>query len=144
MRIVEGSASRGLQLGPAAFEGVVGLPTQADVHLVTPEAGVQIRHVESDRRVVARRFVGRGEDKADDAPGIVGRDPRLARAGAIAAQRVERLLACECVDAQRDLGREAQQQGVDLGGIAEPGGAIGERCHAISRSRPDRGQTSAA
>jgi len=54
---------------------------------------------------------------SDDALLFVERDPGFAHPPAVANERIERLLAFERVDEERDLRREAQQQRVNLGGI---------------------------
>ena len=88
------------------------------------------------------------DDEPDDPVHLVCRDPGFARARASADERVERFLAFERIDEDRDLGREAQQQRVNIGGILEPGLAIGDRGHAIgtlsASTTPKRCSTHAA
>src|SRR5205823_5361387 len=73
------------------------------------------------------------EDEPDDSVRLVDRDPGVAGAGALAGQRVERLLAFQRVGEQRDLRREAEQQIMDLAGILQRGRAIGDRSHLFLR-----------
>src|SRR6266851_5750277 len=88
--------------------------------------------------------VGIDENEPDDALALIDRDPGFARPPAIADQRIERFLAFECIDEERDLRRQLQQQGVDLRRILKRRRAIGDAGHATSPTRPGRAQTSAA
>ena len=74
--------------------------------------------------VMAAELVRLDEDDADDMPVPIAGHPGFARPGAVAHQRVKRLLAFERIDEQRDFRRQTQQQFVDLAGIVEPRRAI--------------------
>src|SRR5258708_5598666 len=59
--------------------------------------------------VMPLQHLGIDQNKADDALLFVERDPGFAHPPAVANERIERLLAFQRVDEERDLRREAQQ-----------------------------------
>src|SRR5229473_4356351 len=71
--------------------------------------------------IMPLQHLGIDENEADDALLLVERDPGFAHPPAVANERIERLLASERIDEERDLRRETQQQRVNLGGILNPG-----------------------